>query len=281
MSDSQHTTNEYMSAYVDGELPPQQAAAVAAHLATCFACSADYETMLETVRSLRGGLERYTAPDVLRARIRTAVAATPSESAQGSLPTMITPVAGRRASWLRIGRWAAVALVAAALGSEATLVVTRNGAARDETEIASQVFASHLRSLMPDHLTDVRSSDQHNVKPWFNGRLDYSPIVPRLEEQGFPLIGGRIDYVGGRAVAVIVYGRRQHMINVFSWPSAAPAQAREIEGENGYTMIHWRSHGTERWVLSDLNARELQGFVSLLEAADISASASPDTVRRL
>jgi anti-sigma factor RsiW len=117
---------------------------------------------------------------------------------------------------------------------------------------------------MPDHLTDVRSSDQHNVKPWFNGRLDYSPTVPRLDERGFPLIGGRIDYVGGRPVAVIVYGRRQHMINVYAWPTREADAAPTATAENGYNILHWRSGGTERWVVSDLNAEELRAFAALL-----------------
>jgi anti-sigma factor RsiW len=134
-------------------------------------------------------------------------------------------------------------------------------------DVATEVLASHVRSLMPDHLTDVRSSDQHNVKPWFNGRLDYSPTVPRLEDQGFPLLGGRVDYVGGRPVAVIVYSRRQHMINVFSWPTRLSDSPLATTSTNGYNMIHWRSHGVERWVVSDLNSSELRSFVDLLSSS--------------
>ena len=167
---------------------------------------------------------------------------------------------------------AAVILLAAALGSGVTLIAA--GRDRRESSIAGEVLASHVRSLMPDHLTDVRSSDQHNVKPWFNGRLDYSPSVPRLEEQGFPLIGGRIDYVAGRPVAVVVYGRRQHMINVFSWPSPGAEVVPEMSASNGYTMIHWRSRGSEHWVLSDVNVAELQSFAALLRGADSAPTGS-------
>jgi len=192
MSDRCQTIIPSLSAYVDGELPPHEAAAVAEHLATCFPCSAEYETMLETVAAVRGQLERFTAPDVLRARIRTTIASTPSGDAAEGGATSLAPPRRRGLPWTRLGSWAATIVVAAALGSGATIVATRGHDGADSS-IASQVLASHVRSLMPDHLTDVRSNDQHNVKPWFNGRLDFSPTVPRLEDQGFPLVGGRVD----------------------------------------------------------------------------------------
>jgi anti-sigma factor RsiW len=134
--------------------------------------------------------------------------------------------------------------------------------------IAHDVLASHVRSLMPGHLTDVASSNRHNVKPWFNGRLDFSPTVPRLDEQGFPLLGGRLDYVHGRPVAVVVYGRRQHIINVFSWPVGDDgAASSEPRAQNGYNLEHWRDGAVEYWAVSDLNAAELRTFVALLQHA--------------
>jgi anti-sigma factor RsiW len=121
---------------------------------------------------------------------------------------------------------------------------------------------------MPEHLTDVRSNDQHNVKPWFNGRLDFSPTVPRLDEQGFPLLGGRLDYVHGRPVAVVVYGRRQHVINVFSWPASDDGAATSApRSRNGYNLEHWRDGAVEYWAVSDLNAAELHTFTDLLRRA--------------
>jgi anti-sigma factor RsiW len=128
---------------------------------------------------------------------------------------------------------------------------------------------------MPEHLTDIRSSDQHNVKPWFNGRLDFSPSVPRLEAQGFPLIVGRVDYVGDRAVAVVVYGRRQHVINVFSWPATQPGGSRMLESEaHGYNILHWRQHEMENWVISDLNGGELRDFAHRLQTVEAAQNAS-------
>jgi anti-sigma factor RsiW len=262
MTQAIHTTPEALSAYIDGELTSDRAREVAEHLTTCGQCSAEYETLLTTVAALRANLERYEAPDVLRARVRTAIAATPSSADGGS------EVPGarqrRRRRWLWPTGIAAALLVSAALGSGITLLASRGG---QEPSVATGILASHVRSLMPDHLTDVRSSDQHNVKPWFNGRTDYSPNVPRLEDRGYPLVGGRVDYIGGRPVAVIVYSRRQHMINVFSWPTRLGDSPWASSSTNGYNMIQWRSKGVERWVVSDLNASELRSFAELLASS--------------
>jgi anti-sigma factor RsiW len=152
-----------------------------------------------------------------------------------------------------------------AASSGATLLAT--GARRGGERVEQEVLASHIRSLMPDHLTDVRSNDQHNVKPWFNGRLDFSPTVPRLDPQGFPLLGGRLDYVAGRPVAVVVYGRRQHVINVFAWPTTAGDAGVSRTTSHGYHTLRWREGGVERWAVSDLNVDELGQFVGLLRQA--------------
>jgi anti-sigma factor RsiW len=261
MNTSCRKMHQSLSAYVDGELTPTDANAVAAHLSECARCSANYSDLLTTVAAIRGTLGRYSAPDVLRARVRVAIAAETPEPVTDSL-------AGWRSSrWLRISAVAAAVVACAALGSGATLLVTKRSPAAPP--LAEQVLASHVRSLMPDHLTDVRSSDQHNVKPWFNGRLDYSPGVPDLGQAGFPLVGGRLDYVAGRPVAVVVYGRRQHVINVFSWPSTGDAP-EGAGAERGYHMLHWRSGGVERWVVSDLNPAELESFAALLKRADVA-----------
>ncbi|HEY2853016.1 MAG TPA: anti-sigma factor [Gemmatimonadaceae bacterium] len=275
MTDSVHMSHEELSAYVDGELPPVEATAVARHLTTCAHCSAEYQIVLDTVSLLRSELERYSAPDVLRARIRGAIAATPTEPVTDSPVPAVAPNTPRHASrsWTRPAAWAASLLLAAALGSGLTFIAASGNRGANST--ADQVLASHVRSLMPDHLIDVRSSDQHNVKPWFNGRLDFSPTVPRLDEQGFPLVGGRVDYIGGRPVAVVVYSRRQHMINVFSWPSPGREEGLTASAANGYNMLHWRTAGTERWVASDLNAAELRSFVTLLERADSPPATGP------
>src|SRR5258706_219247 len=138
--------------------------------------------------------------------------------------------------------------------------------------LADDVLASHIRSLMPGHLTDVLSSDQHTVKPWFNGRLDFSPAVYDFVGRGYPLLGGRIDYVGGRSVAALVYGRRQHVINVLLWPAArGPAGGPSARTRQGYHELHWTGDYTY-WVVSDLGLAELQDFAQLLRQADSTTS---------
>ena len=256
---------EELSAYVDGELPPDRAMEVADHLTTCTGCASDYGAMLTTVRTVRDGMVQHRAPDVLRARIRASLREEQPGTVRRHAPV---PSRAWRIPWSAVA--AALLLVVASSGI--TMVATSRRAS--DSSVGEEVLASHIRSLMPEHLTDVRSSDQHNVKPWFNGRLDFSPTVPRLDEQGFPLLGGRVDYVHGRPVAVVVYGRRQHVINVFSWPASRDGAASSApRTRNGYNLERWRQGAAEYWAVSDLNAPELRTFVALLRQADAPPAA--------
>jgi anti-sigma factor RsiW len=250
---------ESLGPFVDGELATDEAAVVEEHLKTCADCAAAHRRLLATSSQLKAALVRYQAPDVLKARIKASLTdATRGEPGRRELRPLV-----RGKAWPRmVAAAATVAIVSSAL----TFAAMRQSGSRDSAE--QQVLASHIRSLMPGHLTDVASNDQHNVKPWFNGRVDMSPDVPRLDSIGFPLVGGRIDYINGRSVPVIVYTRRQHVINVFSWPeSAAPDQPSVVRSNHGYNLIRLAHSGDELWIVSDLNRAELETFAKLLIAA--------------
>lgn len=251
---------ELLSAYMDDELMRDEQQAVRDHLATCADCASEEKTLALTSRRIKENFMRHSTPDVLKARIRNALA-------QDDAFTLAEPtsIASRRV-WPRWPALAAAGLVVAVASSTITATLVQRSVAG--STLAGAIADSHIRSLMPGHLTDVASNDQHNVKPWFNGRVDMSPDVPRLDSIGFPLVGGRIDYINGRSVPVIVYTRRQHVINVFSWPeSAAPDQPSVVRSNHGYNLIRLAHSGDELWIVSDLNRAELETFAKLLIAA--------------
>jgi anti-sigma factor RsiW len=247
-----------LGAYVDGELPPDEVARVEQHLRTCSDCARAHRKLVDTSTQVKAALMRYEAPDVLKARIRASLVSDPGELA---VPRRSLPVA-----WgTRWSRTIAAAAVVAIASSAVTLVAVKQKTAAASVE--NQVLASHIRSLMPGHLTDVASTDQHNVKPWFNGRVNVSPDVPRLDSLGYPLVGGRVDYIDGHNVASVVYSRRQHVINVFSWPTPnTPDLASTTSSNSGYHLIRTRRNGVEVWIVSDVNLRELQSFAKMVLA---------------
>jgi anti-sigma factor RsiW len=156
-------------------------------------------------------------------------------------------------------RWMAIAasvLLVASLTWNISMLRTR---VDPEQVLASDIVSAHIRSLTGTHLLDVPSSDHHTVKPWFNGKIDFSPGVKDVE--GFPLLGGRLEYLEGHPAAALIYGRRDHLINVFTWPSAETAEVKETR--NGYHLESWSSDGMAFWVVSDLNERELRDFMRL------------------
>jgi anti-sigma factor RsiW len=239
--------DELLDAHLDGELPIEEARDIDAHLAGCPVCAREHATRLATHQLVSETLVRYTAPDVLKARIRSALAS----------PHSADPAPRATRSWWRL---AVAGIAIAAASSLLTLAAARRTATHDVTE---ELLASHVRSLMPGHLIDIASTDQHQVKPWFNGRVDLSPPVPNLDSAGFPLVGGRADYIAGHQVPVIVYGRRRHIINVYAWPSAGSDPSDEAATRNGYHLVHWRRDGVDYWAVSDLSSPELHAFVEL------------------
>jgi anti-sigma factor RsiW len=247
-----------LDAYLDGELAADDLRELEAHLAQCPECVRFRDERLELRAAIAAEIPAFRAPETLRTRVQVA-------AASAARP--------RPAHRFTIGSWSSLLALAASLVFVAvgTWQVARGNAARET--LATEVLGSHVRSLMPGHLTDVLSSDQHTVKPWFNGKLDYSPPVYDFAGRGYPLLGGRLDYVGGRAVAVLVYGRRQHLINVFLWPAArGPSAGPSISTRQGYHLLHWTAGDYTYWAVSDLGLPELQEFAGLLRQADSAAS---------
>jgi len=254
-----------LSAYLDGELMPEERDEVGQHLASCVSCAAEYESLAALSRRLRGGLDRPHAPETLKARIRADVARETSTVIPMSTTTpTVSSTRPTRLPWLGL---AAAGLVIAALSAGTTAAIIHHRAAT--ASVADQVVSSHIRSLLPGRLTDVASNDLHNVKPWFNGRIDFSPTVPRLDSLGFPLVGGRLDYAGGRPVAVVVYQHQQHVINVFSWPAdGSSISPTLVRTEHGYHLMHWSDATGNFWTVSDLNLGQLNQFITLFAKAE-------------
>jgi mycothiol system anti-sigma-R factor len=240
-----------LHAYLDGELDAVRAAEFERHLETCRECTAT----LGAAESMRSTLQRAqlyeTAPVDLRRKIRAELRVS-SSAAGGASPV---------AAW----RWLAAAAAILLVTGVAWFAVPRFRAPSMASAVTStEVIDAHIRSLQAGHLTDVASTDQHTVKPWFDGRLDFIPPVKDFMDEGFPLIGGRLDVLGERNVAALVYGRRKHFINVFVWPTKEPDTPIHPPGSRqGYQWVHWRHQGMEFCAISDVSAQDLHELAQL------------------
>ena len=243
-----------VQALVDGELDAVHAAEIEARVAACADCAGTHARLMVLRDAFQAEGVRVAAPDRLRARLVESLAAAAAPTAP------VRPMAPRRQRpWAWMGAGASLA-VAACLG---LFVVA--GAVRQDELLTRDLTASHVRSLQLSHLVDVQASDHHVVKPWFDGKLDFSPPVIDLKDQGFPLVGGRLDYVGGRSVAAVVYQRGRHLINLFVWPDAGPAGLDQAKSSEGYGLRHWRSGGMSFWAVSDVNPDDLALFEQALK----------------
>jgi anti-sigma factor RsiW len=242
-----------LHALIDGELDAGHARDVEAHIADCPHCAAALSDYREMSKAVADADLRYKAPLELRQRIEAAL---PQTQAQ------VVQMPSRRAVLRGFAMGSAVSALAA---TGLVAIVLRND---DMERIQSEVVSAHLRSLQAGHLIDVVSTDQHTVKPWFNGKLDVAPPVVDLTAQGFTLIGGRLDYVDARAIGAVVYRRRQHVINLFVAQTASTERrSAKIETVQGFNIRHWSDRGLNYWAVSDLAKDELAEFGDKFEAA--------------
>jgi anti-sigma factor RsiW len=245
---------ELLGAHLDGELSSGQTAAVVHHFEGCAACASELDQMARARERTRRHMPGMVAPDLLRARIRAGLR-------DGAPDLAMT----RHARWRTWAAFVGVGAFIAILSSASTVWLMRPRPNRGEPA-GEQVLASHMRALTSYHWTDVTSGDPHIVKPWFNGRVDFSPTVRGLDADGFPLAGGRLDSAGIRRVAVIVYGRRLHIINVYTWPANGGAPPADSATTHGYTALHWANAGMTFWAVSDLDVHELRQFIAAFRA---------------
>jgi anti-sigma factor RsiW len=239
--------------YADGELEAATILELERHLGDCAGCARELQNLQGLKNALKADDLYFTAPVALRQGI------------EAELPSPAREARARPTwnwNWLTTTMSGAFAVCLALL-----IMVTQNRVSPDQ-QFAQEIVSGHIRSLMGNHLMDVVSSDQHTVKPWFNGKVDFSPPVKDMASQDFPLAGGRLDYIGGRSVSALVFQRHKHVINLFIWPASEkdlkPMPAATIQG---YNVIHWADAGMTFWAVSDLNGKELMEFVQDYSAA--------------
>jgi len=237
---------EKIAALLDGELDPAARAEMEAHLAGCAACSARAQELRELSKNVREGASR-PEPDADQVRrLGRAIRRGPG---------------GKLARAAAVAKYALVAAAAAVLAWSAATWWARPA---EEKRIGEEVVAAHVRSLLADHLTDVASSDRHTVNPWFQGKVDCAVGARDHAEQGFPLAGGRLDYVGGRAVAAVVYRHGPHALNLFVGSERPGGGGSGELAVRGYRIVHWTAGGTERWLVSDADESTVKTLADLL-----------------
>lgn len=233
---------EMLGPHMDGELDANSELQLRLHLSECESCNAAIQRLQMLRKMIRSGQLRYGAPPGLEARIRKSI--------------RIDRTGSSWRSWI-----AAAAVVV--LASAVSIRLTQHFDTEDSLE--QQVISNHVQAMMTGHTTDVVSTDQHTVKPWFNGKIDFSPPVVDLAPHGFRLLGGRVDYLDGRTAATLVYQRRKHIVDLFIWPTRS-GDATGSDSSKGFNVIRWTEGGMSFTAVSDLNKTELEQFRNLLKA---------------
>lgn len=250
-----HETRELLGAYADGELDAVRNLEIERHLQSCPSCTEIYEEHRALAEAIARRAPRFAAPAALPEQVMARLRAETGER-------RVVPFLQRngRAVW-------AIAAVAFIGLFVAGILFSRRG---ESDLLAKEIVASHVRSLMANHLADVVSTDRHTVKPWFDGKLDFSPPVVDLAAEGFPLVGGRLDYLDEHPVAALVYRRDKHFINLFVWPANGGTGERietgEIVSNHGYHLLHWSGPEMNYWAVSDVSPDDLRKFVELARA---------------
>jgi anti-sigma factor RsiW len=240
-----------VQAELDGELGAAEAAALEAHRTGCAVCTAARVEVLRA-RELVRGESAEPMPEAVRARVMARLAAAGA-----------WPEPRKTPRWQRL-RWPAFGFgVGAACAAALSFLIL----APERQSLTGEIIAAHIRALQPGHLQDVASADQHTVKPWFDGRIDFAPPVKDFAAQGFPLAGGRLDYLHGRPVAALVYARDKHVIDLFVWPATGGALPGGDSAVQGYNTVHWRDGGMNFWAVSDVERTQLDDFAALWQRA--------------
>jgi anti-sigma factor RsiW len=273
-----------MDGYLDGELDPITSQTIEQHLRECPKCDQAYKIHGSLIHAIGNATPYYKAPAELRERIQSSLRDEIAELPRRNVARDTEPLFPRRQPrprailWETSWNWLALAAAIIFAAIIALTLVPRLQRPEADQFLATQLIASHVRSLMANHLTDVASSDQHTVKPWLDAKLDFAPPVVDLSSEGFPLVGGRLDYLDNRPVAALVYQRRKHFINLFVWPAETGADTTTRSAGNrqrsltlkaisrqGYHLLHWLDSEFNYWAISDISAEELQEFEQLFE----------------
>jgi anti-sigma factor RsiW len=257
-----------LHAYSDGELDLVRSLELEEHLKTCAACAQELREQQALRKSIHSANLYHRAPEGLRERIVAAtgnVAVGSREARRDvAIPIRLSPRRWAPVEWIAV---AAAIVIVVAVGIRVVPGILHD---RGGDLVAEELVASHIRSLQPGHLMDVVSTDQHTVKPWFDGKIDFAPPVRDLAEQGYPLVGGRLDYIGHRTVAALIYQRRKHYINLYVWPESRADEPLALGQEtqrllNGYNLIGWRTGEMHFCAVSDVSADDLRQFAQLLQ----------------
>jgi anti-sigma factor RsiW len=242
-------TQTLLHGHVDGELDLLRILEMDQHLQECAACAQAYTDLHALRMTIKDRAPYFEVPAALRKRIQSSI----RQQRKTAFPPLVLPLRSLAIAaslgFILLTAWGMVHIV--------------NDRSTNRVSTQELVVASHVRSeMLPSHLVDVESSNQHTVKPWFAGKINFSPPVPDLKEEGFDLVGGRLDYLDQKVVATLVYRRRQHIINLFIWPATSGAEsAARMETRQGYHLIHWTQFSMTYWAVSDLNEAELEEFV--------------------